>query len=292
MSMRNEERKRRLKKLSLVLGVLILVFGSLYALYTLVLQAKVTNFQVSANNLTCTDSGQITQFLRENSINYFSINQEKMNQDLRDKFFCISRANFKATYPDKLAVEVWGREGAFIVTEITTSGNINPVVLLPETLPNATESTAAVVPVKLIDDVLKEAKTSSQSATFLVDNEGMVFDQVNAQMSFPRISILGIKLEIGRMIPDNTIEKVKQVTQKLTVLGIPTDNLYVLADKLIIDSKPRVIISLNKRLDYQTASLQLILTQAKMNSDPLKQGSGDIESIDLRFDKPVVKYGK
>ncbi len=290
--MRNEERKRRLKKIALFLIVVLLVFGSLYAIITLVIQAKVTNFEVKATNLTCTDQEQIAQFLRSNPVNYFSINQGKLNLSLREKFFCIGRSQFKPTYPDKLFVEVWGREGAFAVTEISTEGNFNPVVLLPDLLPNATESTQAVAPVKLIDDVLKEAKTASESATFLVDNEGMVFDRLEDQINFPKILILGIKLEIGRIIPDNTIEKVKDVSGKLQAINIPTDNLYVLGDKLIIDSSPRVIISLNKRLDYQTASLQLILTQAKMNSDPGKTGSNNIESIDLRFDKPVIRYGK
>ena len=88
------------------------------------------------------------------------------------------------------------------------------------------------------------------------------------------------------------MNKVKEVVISLSGFEAPTDNIIIVGDKLIIDTKPRLIFSLDKRLDYQTTSLQLILAQAKMNSDPSSPGSALIESVDLRFNKPVVVYSK
>ena len=71
-----------------------------------------------------------------------------------------------------------------------------------------------------------------------------------------------------------------------------TDNLIVVGNRLIVDSEPRVTFALNKEISRQSASLQLILRQAKMNLDPDKPDSRSVESVDLRFDRPVVVYSK
>ncbi|MBI4038755.1 hypothetical protein HY384_02235 [Candidatus Daviesbacteria bacterium] len=48
-------------------------------------------------------------------------------------------------------------------------------------------------------------------------------------------------------------------------------------------NNPRIIFRLSNSLDVQLASLQLILGKAKIDGSRL-------EFIDLRFDKPVLKF--
>lgn len=288
--MRNEERRKKLKKLLIVLGIIVLIGALLFLGFELIKSSKLTNFEVKVNNLGCTDKDQITKFLQNLNQNYFSFKQEGLTADLKKKFFCIGKIETEIFYPDRLILEVWGREPLFAVNEINESINVNPVVLLPEAMQEASESTKEAAAVKVIDEVLKDLEQASGSAVFLVDREGVIFEQLLGSINFPRISIFGIKIEIGGKIPDGIIEKIESVGNKLKEINAPTDNIIVVGDRLIINSKPRIIFSLDKKLDYQTASLQLILAQAKINSDPPKTGSGIIESIDLRFDKPVVVY--
>ncbi|MBI2593846.1 hypothetical protein HYW44_04360 [Candidatus Daviesbacteria bacterium] len=290
--MRNRKPFKKLKiiLLSFIAIAFLLILG--VSGFEVVKRAKISNFQVKMNNLTCMDQPQIIKFLKESDIHYFSYKQERLAKDLKKKFFCIGKINTKLEYPDKLWLEAWGREAVFAVREIQTSFQINPAVNLEEDLQGATQSTKEAVVFNNLNLILDDLKQSSESAVFLADREGVIFEQISGSVNFPLLSILGLKLEIGKEIPDGVIEKALFIISRLREIQTPSDNIIIIGDKLVLNSKPRIVFSLKKSLDYQTASLQLILAQAKMNPDPDKTGKSDIESVDLRFNKPVVVYGK
>ena len=289
--MRNERKRKNLRIVLIALGIGVLLIILVFLGLELIKRAKITSFEISLENVTCTDNAEVAKYLQGLNINYFGFIQNQFSTNFKKKFFCIGEVNASVVYPSKLKFSASGRKPVFAIASLTPNIEMNPVVDLPEKLPEATESSQTAVPVKVLDRILKDLEHATASATYLVDEEGMIFQEINSS-ELTHVLILGEELKIGKQIKDGQIEKVGKVSTKLKELDLPTDNMVIIADKLIIDFKPRIIFALNKRLDYQTASLQLILSQAKMNSDPAKKDTSIIESIDLRFNKPVVIYSK
>jgi hypothetical protein len=290
--MRNEEKKKKLKRLLIAFLILASASATAFFGYQAITRSVITKYDVAAENLTCTDSDQVRSFLSSQEIKYFTFKKEELEKAVKKKFFCVGKVSAFVIYPDKLKIEVFGREPAFVLVPIDTSFNTNPVITLPDDFKIATQSSMAAQPLRVIDDFIEGINEASASGSFLVDEEGVVFDSLNSPVSFPKLQVVGFDIRIGGTLEGDAVKKAREVTEGLRSFEAPTDNMIIIGDKLIVNSKPRVIFSLEKRLDYQIASLQLIVAQAKMNSDPSRPGSGDIESIDLRFDKPVVIYSK
>ena len=77
-----------------------------------------------------------------------------------------------------------------------------------------------------------------------------------------------------------------QILRAVKKLGFDSLTTQILDNFFLIyptSLSPKVIFRLDQRIDVQIASLQLILEKAKMYSESL-------EFIDLRFDKPIVKF--
>lgn len=290
--MRNEEKKKKLKKFlvisCLTLLIAMLAFGGFYTLT----ESKLSKYEVEASELTCTNKMQINKFLEGLKLNYFVFSNLDLEGKLKQKYLCIGKIDARISFPDKLTLKVIGRKAEFAASQIIIGQESNPEVNLPIDYQVATESSKAAETVKIIDQILKEVSESSNSSYFLIDSEGVIFDESYGSISFPVLKIVGEDLKVGGRVPGDLVGKVKELTRGLSNMEAPTDNIIIVGDKIIIDSKPRLIFSLNKRLDYQTTSLQLILAQAKMNSDSNLPRSDNIESIDLRFNKPVVVYSK
>lgn len=290
--MRNEENKRKLKKLLVIAAISVIVAMLLFGVYYTFTESKLYKYGVKTEDLTCTNEAQIADFLRGLNLNYFAFDSVDLEEKLKHKFFCIGKIDSQISFPDRLSVKITGRKAEFAASQVSTAAEINPVIELPTDYQIATESSKAADPVNIITKIVEGVSESSSSAYFLIDSEGVVFDRSFGSVSFPILKIVGEEIKVGGKVPGDLIGKVKDVIKGLSGIEVPTDNIIVVGDKLIIDSKPRLIFSLNKRLDYQTTSLQLILTQAKMNSDSNLPGRDDIESVDLRFNKPVVVYTK
>lgn len=295
-------RPRQLKRKKLfiiIFAVILLISLAGFFGYKTFTENKITKFDIEAQNLNCTNSAEISDFLKNQNLNYFYLlassayfKSENIETDLRKKFFCIGKIETEISYPDKIKLKITGREGKFVVTSIQPDIETNPQIVLSLDQMNATQSTTEAFPPKVLNRILDSYKDASSSAIFLVDEEGMVFEEVSSDLAFPRLSIFSIDLKIGQKIPNDFVKKTAEIVEKLKVTDVPSDNLIIVGDRLIIDSKPRVTISLNKDINRQSASLQLILRQAKMNLDPDSRDTRSVESIDLRFDRPVVVYGK
>lgn len=290
--MRNEERKKKLKRLLLILTIILSAALTVLVGFQVFNRSVINKFEIEADNLTCTDRDQVLNFVKKSDLKYFTFRKEDLEKSLKKKFFCIGKMDIQLNYPDRIKVKAFGREPVFILVPLNTQFDTNPVVDLPDDFKIATQSSMAAQPLKVIDDFISGINESSESGKFLVDEEGVVFDSLNSQLSFPKLQIVGMDIKVGGKIEGDLIRKTREVSEGLKTMELPTDNMIILGNKLIINSKPRIIFVLDKRLDYQIASLQLILAQAKMNSDPSRPGSDSIESIDLRFNKPVVVYSK
>ncbi len=77
-----------------------------------------------------------------------------------------------------------------------------------------------------------------------------------------------------------------KILDKIKTFGVTTKKSWVSGEFFIINPDimdPKIIFRLDSQIDIQLASLQLILTEAKID---LKE----LTFIDLRFDKPIVRF--
>ncbi len=120
----------------------------------------------------------------------------------------------------------------------------------------------------------QESTPSAETAidSFLVDEEGMFFSG-NQEA--------GLKIYSENKNKD--FKKIIWILKKIKSFGIEIMEVIVAEDLFLINSVPKINFSLDKASDMQLASLQLILSKAKINEEA-------IEFIDLRFDKPVVRF--
>ncbi len=301
---------KRKKLLLIIVAVAILIASVVFFGYKILTENKLSRFNIETENLNCVASGEIEGVLKSLNLNYFYLlhqqmassayfKSESIESQLRKKFICIGKIEQTLYYPDRLKLKISGREGKFIVASINTDIETNPQVVLSLEQLNATQSTTGAFPPKVLNGILNsyrqslpsgEGKNASESAMFIVDGEGMVFEEARPETFLPKLSIFSEELHIGRLVPGDVVKKSAEVIEKLGDSGLTLDNLLIVGEKLIIDTDPRITFSLNRPIDRQAASLQLILRQAKMNLDPESADTRSVESIDLRFDRPVVVY--
>ena len=112
----------------------------------------------------------------------------------------------------------------------------------------------------------------------------MVFTLDIAQSNQPSAFILGEELSLGKKLDQELIQKTVQVLEKVKSLSVNADDPKIYSKiYLSLGQKPQMIFILNDKINRQVASLQLILDQAKMDTK-------EVEFLDLRFDKPIVRY--
>jgi hypothetical protein len=284
---------RQLKRKKLFLIILVsavVILSAVFFGYKILTENRISRFNVETENLNCTTTAEIEGILKSLNLNYFSFKPETVENQLRKKFICIGKIEQVISYPDRLSLKVTGREGKFIVTSIDPHIETNPQIILSLEQLNATQSTTAAFPPKVLNQILNSYKNASESASFIADSEGMVFEAASPEVFLPKLSIFSEQLQIGRQVPGDAVKKSAGIIEKLGDSGLALDNLLIVGEKLIIDADPRITFSLNRPIDRQAASLQLILRQAKMNLDPESADTRSVESVDLRFDRPVVVY--
>lgn len=122
--------------------------------------------------------------------------------------------------------------------------------------------------------------------SFITDEEGFVFAEKQREISIPKVQILGFNIKKGATFPDDIIKKSVSIFNYLSKISLNVRDAKISeVRELIIISDMRITFNLYDDIDSKLASLQLILNQAKIESK-------DLENIDLRFDKPVIKYVK
>jgi hypothetical protein len=138
----------------------------------------------------------------------------------------------------------------------------------------------------LIDWSFPGASTSS----LVVDKKGVVFSQ-DGDTSLPFLFFPDPTIKLGSTLNAEMFSAITYLFQKTTEsLGSPFQ-AKIENNNLLVDTRPRIIFSLNgaqngwlqQDILRQVASLQLILHKAKIESKLM-------ESVDLRFDRPVVIY--
>jgi len=239
-------------KLPLILFCLILFVIIFGIYYSPIFKIKTINF--SGEEPNCISKDEIIKVSGTLGENLLFIDNNKIEKKIKDKYFCIRFAHLNKSIPDRLKLDLKNRRAA--------------LTLLPSVPDDSTES----------------AKPKQIGQGLLIDDEGVIFSLDEGQSNQPAIFILGTDLEVGKSLDSEIVRRSIQVLDKLQNLGVNVDEPKITSQNyLYIDKKPQMIFILNDKINRQVASLQLILDQAKMDTK-------EVEFLDLRFDKPVIRY--
>lgn len=223
--------------------VLLLIFFLIFKVGLL----SIKMVEVEGDKLSCADENIIKDSARLYRQNFFTLDQNKLNKNLKEKFICIKDVNLSKDFPDKAIIKIIGRQPSAIL------------VTLKEKLASSEATPSA-------DNI---------SDLSVVDDEGIVFSKDTENLNIPKIFIY-----------KDPNKSFLQILSKIKTFGINVKDSFINDDFFIVNSEnpgPKIIFQLNNRIDIQLASLQLILDKAKIDS-------GKPEFIDLRFDKPVVRF--
>ncbi len=228
----------------------------------------IRNLIIKLDKIECASESSIKEVAGILGQNFFFLNSLEIKKKFDQKFICIKNINFIKHFPDAIELQISGRI---------------PIALLINTI-EATNSYT-------LEDFISTSSSSltvgvsSNLASLVVDEEGVIFSDDTGK-NLPRIFFEGEKLEKGKKLSGGGVKKSIQILNKMTQLGTEVNDAKIYSQGLLlISGKPKIVFSLDGSIDVQLASLQLILDKAKIENEI-------VEFLDLRFDKPIVKYGK
>ncbi len=221
---------------------------------------KIKSINVNLDKISCVDSGQIKNESALLGQNIVFLNSSKAKENIKNKFVCVKDVIFLRTFPKSVNLLVSGRVPV-IVAAVLKTAEASPSSILENI---ATPSANEVI------------------ESFLIDEEGIIFSKITEQANLPSIYFKDISISLGKKLEDTTKNSLK-ILEKLNLFGLDMRKTLVSDNYFIIFSSPKVIFRLDSEVDIQLASLQLILEKAKIDDVRL-------EFVDLRFDKPAVKF--
>lgn len=219
---------------------------------------SIKNIDIEKQNINCAQDLEIRRagILGQN---FLFLNSKEVAENLMNKFICIKMVVVEKDFPDKIKLKILGREAKLILIPIHKEASVSSIL---ENI--ATPSAQDYVNI------------------FLADEEGVIFSKGTLDVNLPKIFIYERVVNLGKDMAD-LITNVVKVLQEMRIFGVDVPTAKIISDEILVtDTKPLIIFKLNAKVEVQLASLQLILQQAKIDSNTL-------EFIDLRFDKPVVR---
>src|SRR5690348_4382969 len=139
---------KRKKFLLVCLGLIIIIILLGFLADKILSENRLRRFDVELENLNCATSDEIKSFLLAKNFNYFYFKSAEVENNLKQRFFCISKIEQQIYYPDRLKLKIFGREGKFVVTDIESPLNLNPQIVLNLDQLDATQSTTEAYPPK------------------------------------------------------------------------------------------------------------------------------------------------
>lgn len=240
----------------ILLGILIILMVMIRSDFL-----KIKQVDLVSQNLDCVDPNFVEKFLLNQNI--LTVNEKALEGKLKEKFFCLKKINLIRTLPNKLTIELNGREAAFILI------GIEPL-----------EATASAL--SSIEATPSANLNLDGRELFSLDNEGIIFSKAKDR-SLPKI-FTSEEITLGKHLENG--EKIVKILGRIKTFGLNNVESKIVSKYLVVtsyDTKLKIFFSLEKDIETQLASLQLILNEAKIES------KDQLEFIDLRFDKPVLK---
>lgn len=272
------EKVKRILLLFLIAGILVILIRFISA------NLAIKDLKVTGDNLNCVSSDDLAKSIKAQINNGLFINNSSIEKNIKEKYYCVLSIDIKRVGVGRIETEVKQRTPIAKVIKIEPQ-NLDYLVEIAEATASS-EAAALIYP----DFSIKE---SSESSSFIMDPQGMLFARNVENEGLPLIYFAKQDLSIGKIIFDGKAAEIVKLIDKVKLLGLEISTVKVEGDKILIDTKPKLVFGLGRDLNIQFASLQLILQKAKMNSGEISatnQKNKQIEMINLRFDKPVVRY--
>lgn len=231
--------------------------------------------EIRGDNLSCTSHEAIKDRLNLVGQNIFLLNEDKLKEEVYNRYPCIKSLEFKQKLPKEIEI-------------IVTNRNLF-VQLIHYLPPKVVEFRDLTAEEASSTALLNWSRPQFLELVFMVDTDGMVFGQDKIR-DYPVLFWPVSDLHIGQKLESSVFQKIALVLEKLSGLNHPVVWAKIIGDDLLAVSKDgndlrewRIVFSLNKDIFKQLASLQLIFQEAKINKMLL-------DVIDLRFDKPVIIF--
>jgi len=265
--------RRKLKKKSAKLSKIIFLIFVVFIVLATFLLIRFNPFTIKQiaiqNGISCANEDQIKNSLGLYGQNLVLLNKKKLTKNLKDKFICLKDVNFSFFFPNKIVIEVVRREPAAILVNLKEKDATSSSLLESIATPSAQETIG----------------------NFVVDVEGVIFSKETEELNIPKVYYVvtnliytqDSNLSLGKDLKGDSIKNSLKILERIKTFGIENSETWIIDNFFIINGIQKIIFRLDERIDIQLASLQLILAEAKID---LKE----LEFIDLRFDKPIVKY--
>lgn len=262
--MRRRRRRKFLSyKLYLFIGLLVVIVIVIINLRFLTIQ-KVD----VGGNVSCIENPTLLQTKKLLGQNFFLVDKKDIENDIQKKYICVGQINLNKKFPSSIQIEIKERQPKVVIINI-----------------NKESSQSA----DILNNLTADASTSSQlnwenfpkKESFLADSEGVIFSD-SVRENLPKVYFFS-NINLGQRVEGELIQKILKVQDQLNVLGMNINgSLLTFDNTYFVYSNPKIYFDLKGNLDFQLASLQLILKTAKINQE--------VTFIDLRFDKPVIRF--
>lgn len=261
-----KRRRSWIWKVQIVLFIIVIGIGSYFLLTNSLF--NVSSLSVTTKQVDCTSEGDIKNSSQILGKNIFLLDRNKIENNLKDKYFCVNNINLGVALPNSIKMSVFGRTAAYQLLVFSEK-----------------EASATAV----LDNFLNKDSTESAQedlsvpTKYVVDNEGVVFAKAEVN-NLPNISLYKDNVKTGEKLDPKIFENYLNIVKQMMVLGVAPGDTKIYSDSyLLIDTKPKLIFDLGGNINKQLGALQLILSRAKIDNS-------EMEFVDLRFENPVVKY--
>lgn len=207
--------------------------------------------------------------------NILFLSKKKITGQIINKYPCVKTVLLERHFSNKVTLTLTSR------TALARLSSYQQVVLPDLMQLDASSSSVAA----LVDWSFPKIP---QDKFLIIDDEGFVFKE-SSENNLPLI-FLPTNYQIGQKITSGLAPKLADLEEKLKLLkdqgSVESyENFFVKLqdDYLLIDIHPKILFSLEKDFSKELASLQLILQKAKIDGKV-------IQTLDLRFDKPVIVF--
>lgn len=251
-----------MKKIVPALIAVALVVATVFVLRSSVFVVK----KIIVSDVSCATADEVRQRLAIQGKSIFFI-----KGDLTEKvqsILCIESTSYTKKYPDTIDLTIKEREAIVRLSSYVKNLDLD--------LGEASVSSQTA----LID---WSFPVSSQSSFAVADKTGLIFAETS-DFGLPVLLVEGVDLKLGEKVKDPNFYRIQVIISKLKEL-VGFNLMKLDGISVLIDATPKIAFSIERDELIQLGSLQLLLQKAKIDGREIKY-------VDLRFNKPIVTYGK
>ncbi len=211
----------------------------------------IKKIDIEAKDILCADSDLLRKTSGFLGQNFFLTDFSKIEVRIKNKFSCVKSVSLSKTFPGKVKLAFSPRQPFAKLISLKNEISTNSAELTNIATPSALDI----------------------KSSYTIDDEGVTINTVNDD-NILKVYVADTEIPMPDLL---------KILSKIKIFKLDASEAFVFQDYLIISGWPKIIFKLGSKIDTQLASLQLILNEAKIDFSLL-------EFIDLRFDKPVVKF--